>query len=612
MTILKKTWFCASAFLACGSDVLAAHELVSKYALRRSLSTNLQQVICQTQISFSAPRYYSNTYSKNAQFDINNLGDSRERQALSLSLPEIKELRDNLEKCESLLILNHRIFKEIQPLISALRRTNNIQGGGSSFLPVMNGQSFDVHSAKSATKRQRDPERTPALIVPINSDGNFDREISYSNKKSLSFSEPENIVSPIVLSHSKETSLYQATEEDEIQSQDLSKIPFKIRSDFVNRLMQSAKNPYKTTQQDLIAILDLYTDLIIWKKERITNVLNGRTNGHQSNVHSAVVKHLTSRQSTLSLYRDMYERLCEGFGEDGIQVIYKVMDNMLFEKKDMRYHFKKKSNGGIGRQDYISMAVLGANPLYPVHPNEIELILDLFSALKSWKKEMVTNVLNGRTNSHQSNVYSAVVKHALSKQTTLYDYRNIYSRLSKSLNGVVLNFLHNVDTSIDVNTNRSTPNMLENNQTDSEVEEDSLTSESSYVSALSDQKSLSSDSNSDEIQIRSENFNLSSSKELLERISALLPKLSVKRIIKALYETPKNDKDSVDREALLRAIDQINREKKRNGDSTPINLKYFQKLSIAKPQEASHKNSIVKKKTSTFVLKKKKTKNVKK
>lgn len=616
MTISKKIFFCAAVFLVCGRDLFAL-------PLARKGGALVQQR------AFSAVYATTNPYNKNILLEANNRGvqiETKDRHVLEscealfmknnsilkkIKLSILTAEPDNngendrhiLENCEALFINNNSIFEKIKQLIQTANPDDNGENV-SSFSPATR------KSQNPVGKGSRDSARTLAEIIPVNT-AYLDTETPYRDEDSMLLSESGRVESSDTIDRSREASVSQADHANEMKYHDISKVPMEMRSTLVNRVMRFAKNAYQTIEQDVIAILDLYTDLINWQKEGITSVLSGRTNTSKSNVYCAVLKHAKSKQATLSIYRDIYERLSERFGRrDGIQnIIYNVIEDMMYEKRNIIKHVKKQSDGYILRQDYIEMAVFGANPLYPVYPSEVETILDLFSTLNKWKKEGITNVLMGRTNTQKSNVYCAVLKHAKSNQSSIAGYRNRYSRLSKSLDGLVIQHLHKVDNVVGSNTNQLVSNSLEDDQVNFQAEQDTFSELPQDSNSLSSQSIFPfqvhptfSRTVQGNIKQTSGLSSLSSKeKKLSDRLYKLLSKFSKEIIHKALFKAKKNDNNhSVVQKALLGAIDQIKRETKQTKDSPPINIKYFKNLLASRIQgdikvDARDERSIVKK-----------------
>jgi acid stress-induced BolA-like protein IbaG/YrbA len=197
--------------------------------------------------------------------------------------------------------------------------------------------------------------------------------------------------------------------------------------------------------------------------------------------------------------------------------------------------------------------VTGANPLYPLSPKEVRLILDVYIDLKTWKREDITNILTGRTNTIKINIYNAIVKHAFANRSSLNEYRDIYARLGMSMEGRSLHHLYRIVDSIDTQhkqdktetsinnfielQSQEKPRHIERNDSHSASEDEDLL-KNKYTRTDDTVRPMFTDE--DESPWWKGKYSLlKKEKERLDRIYSLLPEFSTKSITKALSGTSK-------------------------------------------------------------------------
>lgn len=424
-------------------------------------------------------------------------------------------------------------------------------------------------------------EKRLAVITPINQQNALAVFPQHNPELEQVLPDPDN--GPV----SAESLGQEVTSQHNLHNQvndDLKKMYIQRQDLFADRIVEASNQ--KLNRAEVVAILDLYTSLVRYTKESITKVLNGSTDTSQSNTYSALVRHGNSKDLTLSWYRGVYTQLCEVFENNPTDNISKIAAIVMRESQSL---LRKRAKT---RDDYLYNIVIGAHPLYPVAPEEIGLLLDAYQNLRVWKKEVITKVLNGSTNSSSSNTYSAFVKHAEANNLSLNFYRHIYSRLCKSAEGVDLfNKMCRDDNStvieIEQNETSHQPNyqIEEGERLDRDItysEEDNINSnvdeeQIGHNISRTRGSALPEDENNDEIFSKG-NYTISTKeKKLLSRLYALLPEFDAKKITKALSGTTKDQSLPI-WDAMLEAIDQIKNEAIKDGDDTLINLKYFQKL----------------------------------
>lgn len=231
---------------------------------------------------------------------------------------------------------------------------------------------------------------------------------------------------------------------EENRNESNSDIVVKLREEFMDEIMQCVQVPNKITREDVTAILDVYGSLPHRTIEGITRVLNGQIDSFKSGTHNNVKRYLEANGSTLPAFRDIYSRLCEAFREDAMQVLLKVSVKITDEIREKITAFKRSGGKNMTQLDGIDTIVECADPLYPIHAYEVDMLLNVYTALPNRPKEGITNVLNGQVDTIKSGIYNNVKNFVESKQLSLDVYRNAYIRLSRSANGRGTEILYSI------------------------------------------------------------------------------------------------------------------------------------------------------------------------
>ena len=127
-------------------------------------------------------------------------------------------------------------------------------------------------------------------------------------------------------------------------------------------------------------------------------------------------------------------------------------DEQSFPRSDVRADQKVRSDIDIQdeainnarKQEILCRIRDGANPLYPINRDEIERIMGVYTSLPRRPVEGITKVFLGNTNSPKSSIYSEVLDHIRGRGSDLETYREIYAKLSKSLNGSAISVMRNM------------------------------------------------------------------------------------------------------------------------------------------------------------------------
>ncbi len=218
------------------------------------------------------------------------------------------------------------------------------------------------------------------------------------------------------------------------QYQCVSKSKNHVHCELINRVMNTVDNSDTMLAQELGYILDLYTTLVLLPKKAITKVLVGQTNSNTSYIYREVEKHINEKHSDIEVYRKMYARLREVFGKEVMQLVYRVIENILQEQKPIVGLLTKKEIDK-DQQYYISTIANYSHPLYPVEPNEVKAILELYASLSKIPRKAITKVLISQTDSSKSYVYQDVQNHIIDRGSNIQMYRKIYAHVKKALHG---------------------------------------------------------------------------------------------------------------------------------------------------------------------------------
>ncbi len=587
MKASKRLLVCASCLFMGSDSLLAASEIfvtATTFSMRRSLPVRLSQVTPYGSSVFFSPyfvgsrKYSSSNDDKNQAF-MQKWDVKEELRDPAQSQPTLT--RTQSFKYEDLLIQSDRLCKEIKSVMDTLAQLNSRPNNLSPQDPLI----------KKAGSRQQKPTRAQAVITPVNSEDLSVSSPHMCDQDPKFGFEHEHAIERSTCSGSKESmgnlvtrmsSTSQMTENDVLPYQSLSGVPAKLREELVNRIMNYVKSSHHINRSDVVALLDLCTALANRTIDGINKVLNGQTNAIQSGIYANVVRYVESKQSSLDVYRGLYAKLSDAFSAEAMDVVSQAVESMVSEQKHLFPVINKIDGKSIGRQQYIALIVEGANPLYPIYPNEVEAILGVYDVLPNCGKKSIKNVLAGKTNTPQSHTYNNVVKYLESQKSTLKSYRDMHLRLSKSLNEraqkIIDIILDNKKQSVvDGEQTRviEASKQIENDPTPLDFPRQTFMSPVDLSTSKSSTSEVLSD-NSEEMRLGK--YSLSKKeKERLDRVYGLLPEFRAKSITGVLSGTTQNKTLPI-WEAITDVIDQIRQEAEQEGDRTSINLKYLQKL----------------------------------
>ena len=630
MFVSKKFLVCSVFFLSSSNCILGAHEVFTTSVVRRSLGVSLVRA---TTFYNYMPRWYSDR-NKNNPGSIESFDLSPVQKAL-------RAARYKVDHYESLLIQNKAALEGLKNALdevcaigqfdkSSKQNYNPVAQTyitGKNVQPVFNTEVvLKGRLQKGADAGRENSKRALAVITPVNPQNslvsplhlqyqNSSLESEQPNLETLNYSESKDCRGKAAAGTVVQISRIQ---EGVLQYQNLSRTVDEMRSDFVNRVMSAATHKTKPQDvQDIKDILDLYTSLVEWKREGITKVLMGQTDNSKSIIYGAVVNHAKTRQKDLEMFREMYRRVCNTMGKDPMQVVYKVIEELIREKKD-RLSALREGDGEdkMSREEYISLIVIGSHPLYPVQPKEVESILDLYTSLKKWKREGITKVLKGQTDNSKSSIYNAVVDHVTPKHSDLKllylkTYRNIYRRLMQSLSGEAIEIIYSMidnEKHTDVGQGLVTrPSQFLTPQLDQSISE-APTSQNSFVShdfgagRAIDEQSMDRPpqnlyiANYSDSFLKTEGGQYKLSKKEQDRLGQVYARLSkyhAKSVTGVLSGKTINKSLPIWKD-IGDVIDQIRQEvAQAGGNATQINLKYFRKLYWAAVRTATGYSSSI-------------------
>lgn len=606
ITPLKKLVFCASLLDLSVQSIYATHDILITSAtsmFRRSLSINLRRIssafpndssTAWKSSSIIVKRSYSDFNHNDDEGSLQSLSNVRDNTSWSPDSAVVQDILDKILLCETFLSQSGRYLQETKDLFKSLKGGYNSDlsySFGTTTLEHNNRQQSSARAPSNEPSQQMQNKRT-AVIIPVNQN-NSNGAARTQNGSAGAF--PAHEKDSLKYSGSNGSFENDVTVNEENINQDLAKKVRLIQEDFENRIIRACKSPQMVNRDDLRRLLDLYGALANKVKDGITKVLNGQIDTPKSSLFRAVSEHVQSKKSNISVYRAMYGRLCQAFDQDVMVVVYRVLHTMMKENAQMLTHMNSKNNENWSKQDYVSFIVLGANPLYPLTTNEVKLIMDLYAVNSNIPKDAISKVLSGDTDSSKSAIYRAVLAHAKSMEN-LEVYRNIYSRLIKSLNEqampiiyrMIKNDLHNKgETHDNANLMSKVIPARSNNILEDPMDSHDQSPNNDYGTdtPIFNQNNHISRNNQrpvnnpeEVIQSRDGKYTITKKEQArLSRIYALLPELDG-RSIAWLLSGRSNRMDSPSGQALNAAIEQISQEAVQEGDYTPIDINYFRKL----------------------------------
>lgn len=232
----------------------------------------------------------------------------------------------------------------------------------------------------------------------------------------------------------------------------------------------------------------------------------------------------------------------------------------------------------------------------PPQINQVELriILNLYGALVHQPKDGIVNVLIGSINTPESELYNDVMAHVKSKGSDLSTYRNIYAKVSKFLGKKGMKAIYRI---IDENliadceqAKTALPNQVFIEQAEKSglaLSKNCLADRDCETNPVLDNQRNCRNSiglyvtdSSDRFLKKDDDKSKISTKECmrLNRLFTLLPQYHSNSITRIMLGKTKPNKRSPVWMDILSAIEQINQEAAREGDTQTIDLNYFRAI----------------------------------
>ncbi|CAO5675853.1 MAG: hypothetical protein HEEMFOPI_01161 [Holosporales bacterium] len=363
----------------------------------------------------------------------------------------------------------------------------------------------------------------------------------------------------------------------------------------VHKALSMAKPNKEINVKELKSIIDLYTALVRRPKDGITKVLTGVTDTHKSNIYNAVVAYAKSKESDLDAFRKIFTKLSNEFKENIAHIIYRAAEDILRESKHINDNISEIKN----LQDALDLISKGSHPLYPIDPEEVRAIFDLYSALSHRPRDGVTKVLNYLINTSKSSIYNEIVRHVEQRGANLETYRYMYARAEKALNEngikVLYRILNEEKTTIQSSVQKEgAPEIQESLSVLQDEDPQECLSVPPSQEEVSDFKDADNDS-ADLEERTSEMPIVSAEKETIDQLEEPKYKMSIEerdrlnrlygllpehsgRSITGVLSGSTLDNNLPIWNAIQEAIEQIKRESIKDSDALKINLEYFKKL----------------------------------
>lgn len=357
----------------------------------------------------------------------------------------------------------------------------------------------------------------------------------------------------------------------------------KMKQDaLVHKALSMAKPNKEINIKELKSIIDLYTALVRRPKDGITKVLTGVTDTNKSNIYNAVVAYAKSKELDLDAFRKIFTKLSNEFKENVAQIIYRAAEDILKENKHLNDNMSEVKN----IQNALDFISKGSHPLYPVDPEEVRAIFDLYSALSHRPRDGITKVLNYLTNTNKSSIYNEIFRHAEQRGSNLETYRYMYARVEKALNEngikVLYSILNEEKATIQVPVSTSDPQECLSVPPSQEEVSDfkDADNDAADLEESTHEMPIVSAENDTIDQLEEPKYTmLIEERDRLNRLYGLLPEYSGRSITGVLSGSTLDNNRPI-WNAIQEAIEQIKRESIKDNDASKINLEYFKKLFV--------------------------------
>lgn len=358
-----------------------------------------------------------------------------------------------------------------------------------------------------------------------------------------------------------------------------------MRNDYINRIINASKTPHEMNKETLSLILDVFSALPHRPETGIAKVLSGQVDTGKSLIYADVLAYIRDKGGDLSVYRNIYNQQNLSFDMDFCQVIELAAKEMMRDQnqKDL-FADLEISLGNLSLQKSIDLIVTASHPLYLIMPEEINAIRELYLALSHRLETGVSRVLSGQIDTGKSKIYSEVLAYIKDKGGDLSVYRNVYARLMRSKIKNVLQILC-AKTDAKQNTEINPPRAMTGaSQINASLDVDESI-QPAYYSLIRnldcDNRDRDDDLKNDSQPILREMLSpeeiLQKETQRLLRVYELLPEYHGKSITAILSKDAHNEKLPA-WNAVMWAIDKIQKEALEKGEKAKIDLDYFKRL----------------------------------
>lgn len=342
-----------------------------------------------------------------------------------------------------------------------------------------------------------------------------------------------------------------------------------LRGLYVNRIFNTEGIAHQIQRYQLIKLLDLYRAVPHRSMEGISRVLTGEVDTGKSLIYGDVCNYISSQNEDLKQYRTIYTDLSTAANQPAhiflSEIAQVIMDERLSQNNSLRNDFKTT-------EDFMEHILSAVNPIYPVTREEVQVLIDVYVGMSHRPRNGITRVLTEEVATGKSPIYSEIVQYLSGQNRSLKECCDIYGRLIHSRHKHIMNvFFQMIDQTPNLERAPHKEEIKQiNTLNDINIQKAQKVSES-YLDHEPKQKVTNRDSETTE----SEEDNLDKGFKRLYRIYGLLPEYHGKSITGVLSGATTNKRLPVWGD-LEWAISKIQQEIFAEGESTQVDLKYFQ------------------------------------
>lgn len=356
-----------------------------------------------------------------------------------------------------------------------------------------------------------------------------------------------------------------------------------LRGVYVNRILNTPEIASQIQRDQLIKLLDLYRALPHRSMEGISRVLTGEIDTGKSKIYGEVCNYIASENEDLTQYRKIYTDLSTAANQPAhiflSEVAKVLMDEQLSQNISSRGDLRTA-------EDFMEHILSAVNPIYPVTREEVNVLRDVYVGMSHRPRLGITRILAEEVATGKSTIYAQLVKYLSGQNRSLQECCDIYGRLIHSRHKHIMNiFFQMID---------QTPNLGEvphkeetkkinkfndfNIQRVQNTSEHDLDHEPKQKVTTRDPEATESEEDPDKRFKR------------ISRIYGLLPEYHGKSITGVLSGATTNQNLPIWGD-LEWAISKIQQEIFAEGESTQVDLKYFQDQ-YSKLQQSSTTTSL--------------------